>query len=101
MPNPYFLDAPEPLSRDRLILQAFSLLALLLLSILVVRMITRPLATLSDAAGFFVKGDFSLASPEAGSQECVTTARALAGMREPLIRHVADRKWLSIPVSPY
>jgi hypothetical protein len=50
MPNPYFLETGNPLTRDRLLLQALSLAAVLLLSILVVRWITRPLAALSEAA---------------------------------------------------
>jgi hypothetical protein len=53
MPNPYFLNSNDPLSPDKLVVQGVSLAVLLLLSFLVVRSITRPLAALSDAAEAF------------------------------------------------
>ncbi len=99
MPNPYFLSSQDPLSFDRLVLQGASLAAVLLLSILVVRSITRPLAALSDAAEAFGKDENAPALPETGSREFVNTARAFAGMRERIARYIADRERLFISIS--
>jgi len=99
MPNPYFLSSHDPLSADRLALQGLSLLAVLMLSILVVRSITRPLAALSDAAEAFGKEDQAPALPETGSREFVNTARAFAAMRERIARYIADRDRLFASIS--
>ncbi|HZX25618.1 MAG TPA: ATP-binding protein [Telluria sp.] len=99
MPNPYFLSSHDPLSVDRLALQGLSLLAVLVLSILVVRSITRPLAALSDAAEAFGKEDHAPALPETGSREFVNTARAFAAMRERIARYIADRDRLFASIS--
>jgi signal transduction histidine kinase len=99
MPNPYFLSSQDPLSSDRLALQGLSLAAVLLLSILVVRSITRPLAALSEAAQAFGKDENAPALPETGSREFVNTARAFAGMRERIARYIADRERLFISIS--
>lgn len=99
MPNPYFLSSNDPLSSDRLVLQGLSLGAVLLLSILVVRSITRPLAALSDAAEAFGKGEHAPALPETGSREFVNTARAFGAMRERIARYIDDRERLFISIS--
>ncbi|MDB5907695.1 MAG: hypothetical protein JWP34_1809, partial [Massilia sp.] len=99
MPNPYFLSSNDPLSSDRLVLQGVSLAAVLLLSILVVRSITRPLAALSDAAEAFGKDEHAPALPETGSREFVNTARAFGAMRERIARYIADRERLFISIS--
>jgi signal transduction histidine kinase len=99
MPNPYFLSSNDPLSPDRLALQGLSLLAVLVLSILVVRSITRPLAALSDAAEAFGKEENAPALPETGSREFVNTARAFAAMRERIARYIADRDRLFASIS--
>jgi signal transduction histidine kinase len=99
MPNPYFLTGHDPLTVDRLLPQALSLLAVLLLSILVVRSITRPLAALSDAAEAFGKEEHAPALPESGSREFVNTARAFGAMRERIARYIADRDRLFISIS--
>ena len=99
MPNPYFLSSNDPLSFDRLMLQGVSLAAVLLLSILVVRSITRPLAALSEAAEAFGKDDNGPALPETGSREFVKTARAFGAMRERIARYIADRERLFISIS--
>jgi signal transduction histidine kinase len=99
MPNPYFLSSHDPLSLDRLVLQGLSLAAVLLLSILVVRSITRPLAALSDAAEAFGKDEKAPALPETGSREFVNTARAFGAMRERIARYIADRERLFISIS--
>jgi signal transduction histidine kinase len=99
MPNPYFLSSNDPLSSDRLVLQGLSLAAVLLLSILVVRSITRPLAALSDAAEAFGKDENAPALPETGSREFVNTARAFGAMRERIARYIDDRERLFISIS--
>jgi len=99
MPNPYFLSSNDPLSSDRLVLQGLSLAAVLLLSILVVRSITRPLAALSDAAEAFGKDENAPALPQTGSREFVNTARAFGAMRERIARYIADRERLFISIS--
>lgn len=99
MPNPYFLESNGPLSPDRLVLQALSLAAVLLLSILVVRWTTRPLAALSDAAEAFGKGETVPELPETGSREFVKTARAFSAMRERIKRYLEDRERLFASIS--
>ncbi|KAF3999594.1 ATP-binding protein [Glaciimonas immobilis] len=99
MPNPYFLESNGPLSPDRLMLQALSLAAVLLLSILVVRWTTRPLAALSDAAEAFGKGDTVPDLPETGSREFVKTARAFRAMRDRIKRYLEDREKLFASIS--
>lgn len=99
MPNPYFLDAGELLTRDRILLQALSLGAVLLLSILVVRWTTRPLAALSEAATAFGNGERMPALPETGSREFVNTARAFGAMRERIQRYIEDRERLFVSIS--
>ncbi len=99
MPNPYFLESANPLSADRILPQALSLVAVLLLSILVVRSITRPLAALSDAAEAFGKGEGAPALPETGSREFVSTARAFGAMRKRIQRYLEDRERLFVSIS--
>ncbi|WP_338767521.1 ATP-binding protein [Massilia sp. METH4] len=99
MPNPYFLETGNPLTRDRLLLQALSLAAVLLVSILVVRWITRPLAALADAATAFGKGENPPALPHAGSREFVATARAFEEMRRRIVRYMEDRERLFVSIS--
>jgi signal transduction histidine kinase len=99
MPNPYFLSSHDPLSSDRLVLLGLSLASVLLLSILVVRSITRPLAALSDAAEAFGKEEQAPALPETGSREFVNTARAFGAMRERIARYIADRERLFVSIS--
>ncbi|MCE3262545.1 MAG: hypothetical protein K0R43_1624 [Pseudoduganella sp.] len=99
MPNPYFLDSNDPLSRDKLVVQGVSLAVLLLLSFLMVRSITRPLAALSDAAEAFGKDEHAPALPESGSREFVNTARAFSAMRERIAKYIKDRERLFISIS--
>ncbi|MDC8758248.1 ATP-binding protein [Janthinobacterium fluminis] len=99
MPNPYFLDSGNPLALDRVLLQGLSLAAVLLLSILVVRWTTRPLAALSDAAEAFGKGENMPELPETGSREFVNTARAFSAMRERIQRYLEDRERLFVSIS--
>ncbi|MFL6672212.1 MAG: ATP-binding protein [Massilia sp.] len=99
MPNPYFLNSNNPLSADRLALQGLSLAAVLLLSFLVVRSITRPLAGLSDAAETFGKGGDIPALPESGSREVVNTVRAFNAMRLRILGFMEERDRLFISIS--
>ncbi|HEV7815045.1 MAG TPA: ATP-binding protein [Janthinobacterium sp.] len=99
MPNPYFLDADRLLTRDRVLLQALSLAAVLVLSILVVRWTTRPLAALSEAATAFGNGERMPALPETGSREFINTARAFGVMRERIQRYIEDRERLFVSIS--
>lgn len=99
MPNPYFLNSSNPLSADRLALQGLSLAAVLLLSFLVVRWITRPLAALSDAAEAFGTGGDLPALPEGGSRELVNTVRAFNAMRLRILRFMEERDRLFVSIS--
>ena len=100
MPNPYFLSSNDPLSSDRLLLQALSLAAVLMLSIgVALRWITRPLAKLSDAAEAMGKDEPMPALPETGSREFVNTARAFSAMRQRIQQYIEDRESLFIAIS--
>jgi len=99
MPNPYFLDSGNPLTRDRILLQALSLAAVLLLSILVVRWTTRPLAALSEAAEAFGNDEQMYPLPETGSKEFINTARAFSAMRDRIQRYIEDRERLFVSIS--
>ncbi|WP_230403644.1 ATP-binding protein [Undibacterium curvum] len=99
MPNPYFLNGSDPFSGDRVLLQVLTLLAVFVLSLLVVRWITRPLAALSSAADAFGQGDSVPALPDTGSKEFLNTARAFALMRERIQRYIEDRERLFVSIS--
>jgi len=99
MPNPYFLETSDPMSLARLQPQVLSLLAVLLLTILVVRSITRPLEALSHAAEAIGNGDNAAPLPETGSREFVNTARAFGAMRERIQCYLNDRERLFVSIS--
>ncbi|HYD79591.1 MAG TPA: ATP-binding protein [Paucimonas sp.] len=99
MPNPYFLENADPLPPGRLMQQVLSLVAVLILSILVVRWITRPLAALSEAAESFGNGEPAPALPKTGSREFLNTARAFDAMRERIQRYLEDRERLFVSIS--
>lgn len=99
MPNPYFLDGGKALNADRVLPQALSLVAVVLLSILVVRSITRPLAALSDAADAFGKGETGPPLPQTGSREFMRSAQAFADMRERIRCYIEDRERLFMSIS--
>ncbi|WP_410499743.1 ATP-binding protein [Chitinibacter sp. S2-10] len=98
MPDPFFLDNSNPLPPERWLLQFVTLLTVLLLSWVVVRWITGPLAALSNAAEAFGKGE-SPVLPETGSVEFVRTAQAFAAMRERIVRYLEDREKLFTAIS--
>jgi signal transduction histidine kinase len=99
MPNPYFLESSNAFSRDRIALQALSLAAVLLLSIMVVRWMTRPLAALSESAEAFGNGEHMPDLPETGSSEFINTARAFEKMRKRIQRYIEDRERLFVSIS--
>lgn len=100
MPDPYFLRAADPLAVDRLLLQGLPLAVVLVLSaVLVLRGITRPLATLSEAAESFGKDERAPELPESGSAEVVKLARAFGAMRERIRMYLDDRERLFISIS--
>jgi len=99
MPNPYFYKSNDLLSTDRLMLQGLSLAAVLLLSILVVRGITRPLAALSEAAEAFGRGENNPPLPATGSSEFIKTAQAFSAMQARIQGYLQDRERLFISIS--
>ncbi|WP_084282578.1 ATP-binding protein [Deefgea rivuli] len=98
MPDPYFLDNSDPMPPERWLLQFATLITVLLLSWVVVRWITRPLAALSEAAEAFGKGE-SPHLPEEGSEEFIRTAHAFGAMRERIQRYLEDREKLFAAIS--
>ncbi|WP_232522544.1 ATP-binding protein [Chitinibacter sp. GC72] len=98
MPDPFFLENSNPLPPERWLLQFVTLLTVLLLSWVVARWITGPLAALSNAAEAFGKGE-SPVLPETGSVEFVRTAQAFAAMRERIVRYLEDREKLFTAIS--
>ncbi len=99
MPDPYFMDSDNPLTADRLALQLATLVSVLLLSLLVVRWLTQPLAKLADAAQAFGQGGLTEAVPEEGSREFVATARAFNAMQDRIQRFIDDRERLFSSIS--
>lgn len=101
MPNPYFLNTTDAFATDRVVLLGLSLLAVVLLSMLVVRWITRPLEALSEAATEFGHGhgEAMPALPETGSREFVNTARAFTMMRQRIQSYIDDRERLFVSIS--
>lgn len=99
MPNPYCLEGGNAFTTDRLVLQSISLAAIGVLSILVVRWITRPLAALADAARNFGTGESPPALPETGSREFIDTARAFSAMQQRIERYIRDRERLFVSIS--
>lgn len=98
MPDPYFLETNSPYTLDRIVLQVLTLATVLLLSLIVVRWLTRPLDMLADAAEAFGKGDLPVL-PETGSREYVRSARAFAAMQERIQRYIEDREKLFAAIS--
>ena len=99
MPNPYFLDSSNFLPYDRLLLQVFSLATVLVLSLMVVRWTTRPLAALSEAAEAFGNGEHMPELPQTGSSEFINTAQAFSAMRTRIQRYIEDRERLFVSIS--
>lgn len=98
MPDPYFLDESSALSSDRLFSMAMSVITVLLLSLLILRRITRPLALLVKAAERFGQGDWKPIK-EAGPIEVRNTARAFNEMQTRIQRYLNDRERLFASIS--
>ncbi|MBJ7536479.1 ATP-binding protein [Marinomonas transparens] len=98
MPDPYFLNNSSALTGDRLFSMAMSVITVLLLSILILRRITRPLATLARAAERFGQGD-SKPIKEVGSMEVRNTAKAFNDMQMRIQRYLNDRERLFASIS--
>ena len=99
MPDPYFLDNADPYTLDRLLPQAITLIAVLLLSIAVVRTLTRPLARLGGAAQSFGHGSAADPLPVSGTREVRRTTEAFNAMQERIQRYLADRERLFASIS--
>jgi len=99
MPDPYFLDNANPLTRDRLLLQGATLLTVLLLVLFVARSLTRPLQRLASAANAFGTVMHHARVPEIGTVELRGTARAFNEMQARIQRFVEDRDRLFSSIS--
>ncbi|MEP6502849.1 MAG: ATP-binding protein [Betaproteobacteria bacterium] len=99
LPDPYFLDSANPLTRDRLLLQAATLLTVLLLVVVVARTLTRPLQRIADAASTFGTAMHPTHVPETGTIELRRTARAFNDMQARIQAFVEDRERLFASIS--
>jgi signal transduction histidine kinase len=99
MPDPYFLDNANPYTLDRLLPQGITLIAVLLLSVAVVRTLTRPLARLGSAAQSFGHGSAADPLPVTGTREVRRTTEAFNAMQERIQRYLVDRDRLFASIS--
>ncbi|MEK8033312.1 ATP-binding protein [Ideonella sp. DXS29W] len=99
MPDPYFLDNANPLTRDRLLLQGATLMTVLLLVLWLTRGLTRPLQRLAGAANAFGTAMHPSKVPETGTVELRGTARAFNEMQARIQRFVEDRERLFSSIS--
>ena len=98
MPDPYFLEKTSPLSGDRLFSLIVSVTTVLLLTLLILRRTTRPLAVLARAAERFGQGDFKPLREE-GALEVRHTAHAFNDMQSRIQRYLNDREKLFAAIS--
>ena len=98
MPDPYFLEETSPLSRDRIFSLIISVTTVLLLTLLILRRTTRPLAILARAAERFGQGDFKPLREE-GALEVRHTAQAFNDMQARIQRYLDDRERLFASIS--
>ncbi|MCV2402111.1 ATP-binding protein [Marinomonas sp. C2222] len=98
MPDPNFLEDTTPLSGERLFSMAISIITVLLLSLLILRRVTRPLASLAHAAEQFGQGNLQTI-PETGSSEVQKTAKAFNDMQNRIQRYLNDREKLFSSIS--
>jgi len=99
LPDPYFLDSANPLTRDRLLLQAATLLTVLGLVVVVARTLTRPLQRIAGAASAFGTAMHPTHVPETGTIELRRTARAFNDMQARIQQFVEDRERLFASIS--
>ncbi|MBM6550554.1 ATP-binding protein [Marinomonas ostreistagni] len=98
MPDPYFLEENSPLSGDRLFSLVVSIVTVMLLTLLILRRTTRPLAVLARAAERFGQGDFKPLREE-GALEVKHTAQAFNDMQARIQRYLNDREKLFAAIS--
>lgn len=98
MPDPYFLEETSPLSQDRVFSLVVSVTTVLLLTLLILRRTTRPLAVLARAAERFGQGDFKPLR-EVGALEVRHTAHAFNDMQARIQRYLNDREKLFAAIS--
>lgn len=98
MPDPYFLEETSPLSGDRLFSLIISVITVMLLTLLILRRTTRPLAVLARAAERFGQGDFKPLREE-GALEVRRTAHAFNDMQARIQRYLNDREKLFASIS--
>ena len=99
MPDPYFLDAEQPVTTNVAWLQLFTLVMVMVLTALLVRNLIRPFNRLAHAANAFGQGANLEHVPEVGSAEVRRTAHAFNAMQERIQRYVMDRERLFIDIS--
>ena len=99
MPDPYFLDNANPLTIDRIALQAVTLVTVLLLVTWLVRNLTRPLERIARVASSFGHAIHTERLPETGSAELQRTARAFNDMQARIQKYVEDRNRLFAGIS--
>lgn len=99
MPDPYFLDKSQPLNLERLSIQVFPMLSVLLLLVPLVRSLTGPLAQLAQAAESFGKGLQHDPIPEHGSKEFLQLRQALLSMEARIQAFLSDRQRLFSAIS--
>lgn len=99
MPDPYFLDNANPLTLDRIALQAVTLLTVLILVTLLVRNLTRPLERIARVASSFGQDIHTERLPVSGSAELQRTASAFNDMQARIQKYVEDRNRLFAGIS--
>ncbi|TPE53998.1 HAMP domain-containing protein [Maribrevibacterium harenarium] len=98
MPDPYFLEGNSVLSQDRVFTMVISIVTVLLLTLLVLRRVTRPLGLLAKAAERFGQGGWK-PLPEDGALEVRHTAHAFNDMQSRIQRYLNDRERLFASIS--
>ena len=99
MPDPYFLDNANPFSSDRIGLQLITLATVLALTVLIVRLLIKPLDRIAEAANAFGGVTTQEPLPETGTAELRRTARAFNGMQARIKGYLLDRERLFAGIS--
>ncbi len=99
MPDPYFLDNANPLTKDRVLMQLATLATVLLLSVLLVRGLILPINRIASAANAFGNDISPEPVPETGTAELRHTARAFNDMQARIQGYLVDRERLFLGIS--
>jgi len=99
MPDPYFLDNANPFSMDRVALQFLTLITVIVLTVLIVRLLIKPLDRIADAANAFGGLTSTEPLPENGTAELRRTARAFNAMQRRIQGYLLDRERLFTGIS--